>query len=65
MAKLVLARILKKKRVSKRRLAKDLGMRYSNVFALFKPAYNPTFRMLERIAKALGCRIRDLIDEKP
>lgn len=38
-------------------------MKYENVFKLFGKTANPTFKTLATVAKAMGCRIRDLIEE--
>lgn len=40
-----------------------MGIRYENVFRLFRPEYNPRFSRLVEIARAVGCRVRDLIEE--
>lgn len=63
MPKLILGKILKKKKLSKRQFAKRLACQYHSVFQFFKPDYNPTFKMMCRWAKAVPCRIRDLYEE--
>jgi transcriptional regulator with XRE-family HTH domain len=63
MARLILSDVLKQKGLSKRQFAKLLGVRYENVFRLFHKGYNPRFDRLCEIAKALRCRVRDLIRE--
>jgi hypothetical protein len=63
MPRLILAKVLKKHKLSKRQFAKRLEMEYRHVFALFHSDYNPTFRMMVRWAKAIPCRVRDLIEE--
>lgn len=63
MAKLILAKILKAKGMSKRQFAKNLGIHYHSVFQFFKPTYNPTFKMIVRWAKAAGVKVKDLIKE--
>ncbi len=63
MAKLVIEKLLKQKDLSKREFAKRLGMDYSNVQRCFKPSFDPRFSTLERCAKALGVKVRDLFEE--
>lgn len=63
MAKIILAAVLKRKRLSKRQFAKRLGISYHNVFRYFHEGYDPKFSLLCRWAKALGVRVRDLIEE--
>jgi DNA-binding phage protein len=63
MARVALAKVLKRKKVSKRSFAKLAGMHYTNVFKACRPAANPTLRTLEKWARLLGCRVRDLIEE--
>jgi transcriptional regulator with XRE-family HTH domain len=63
MAKLILGSVLKRKKMTKMEFAKRMGIKYAAVFAYFRPTYNPTFRMMERWAKVLGVRIRDLFQE--
>ena len=67
MPRIQLAEILQKKHLSKRQFSIRLGVKYHSVFQFFKPAYNPTFKMMCRWAKAADCRVRDLIgdDLKP
>lgn len=62
-AHLLLDEVLKKKKVSKRQFAKRLGMDYASVFRYFREGYDPKLSTLERFAKALDCRIRDLYEE--
>lgn len=63
MPRLVLARALKKKRLSKRQFALRLGIAYHNVFRLFHATHDPRFSALKKYAKAIGCKIRDLYQE--
>lgn len=63
MAKLDLASILKKKKLSKRKFAQMLGVSYHNVFRLFHDDQDPKLSTLTKWAKLLGCRVRDLIKE--
>jgi transcriptional regulator with XRE-family HTH domain len=60
-AKLILQKVLKAQGMSKRQLAKNMGIEYRHVFAFFRPGFNPTLKTLERIAKGLGVKISDLI----
>lgn len=63
MVKIILADILKTKRLSKRQLAIRMGLPYAQVFRFFRKGWNPTIKTLERIAKAAGVKIVDLIKE--
>ncbi len=63
MPTLTLAAALKKKKMSKRKFAKNLECQYHSVFQFFKPDYNPTFKMMCRWAKAAGCKVKDLYQE--
>lgn len=63
MPQLVLAKALKRKKLSKRQFAKRLGVGYDYIFRLFRPGLNPRFDTLCRYARAIGCRVRDLIEE--
>lgn len=63
MAKLILAEVLKKKGLSKRQFAKRIGKDYSAVFRYFREGYDPKLSTLEDWAKALHCRVRDLVEE--
>lgn len=63
MPKLVLGEVCKRKGVSKRELAKRLGIRYHNVFRLFHDDANPRLSQVFRYAAALKCKVRDLIKE--
>lgn len=63
MAKLLLAAILKKKNISKRKFAKLLDVDYAQSFRFFRKGYDPKLSMLEKWAKALDLRIRDLYKE--
>jgi transcriptional regulator with XRE-family HTH domain len=61
--RLILSQVLKKHKLSKRQFAIRLGAKEHSVYQFFKPEYNPTFKMLCRWAKAIGCRVKDLIKE--
>ncbi len=63
MPRLILAKILKEKGLSKRQFAKRLGIRYEHVFRLFRAGVNPKLSTLIAWAKALKCKVRDLIKE--
>jgi len=63
MAKLILAEVLKKKNLSKRQFAKRLKIDYSSVFRYFRDGYDPKLSTLERWAKAIGVKVRDLLEE--
>jgi DNA-binding Xre family transcriptional regulator len=58
-----LAAALKKRKISKRKFSKMLGIRYEHVFRLCKKDTNPRFKTLLKWAKLLRCRVRDLIRE--
>lgn len=62
--RLTLGRALKKHGITKYAFAKRLGASYPGVFQYFRPAYNPTFKMMCRWAKAIGCKISDLYSER-
>jgi DNA-binding Xre family transcriptional regulator len=61
--KLKLEAIMQKRKISKYRLAQMLGLPTSSVFRYFKPDYDPKLSSLEKIAKALEVKVRDLLDE--
>lgn len=63
MHKLILASVLKKKKISKYRFAKLLGQDYNSVFRYFRPGYDPKLSTLAKWADVLGVRIRDLFKE--
>ncbi len=64
MAKLALSDALKKKKLSKRQFAKRLGItQYHNVFRFFRDDRDPKLSTLTKWAKAIGCKVRDLIKE--
>jgi DNA-binding Xre family transcriptional regulator len=63
MAKLILGKVLKKKKLSKRKFAKLLEIDYSNVWRLFKEGADPKLSTLAKWAKILKCKVRDLIEE--
>ena len=63
MAKFILGEVLKKKGISKYKLAKLLGEHYTNVFRYFRKGYDPKLSKLAFLAKRLGVRVKDLIKE--
>ncbi len=63
MPKLRLAAVLKRRKMSKRKFAKLLEIEYPNVFRYFHEDYDPKLSTVFRWAKALGCKVRDLIQE--
>lgn len=63
MAKLILKAMLKKRKISQYRLAILLKMDGKNVARLFRPDYDPKLSTLNRLAKVLKCKVRDLLKE--
>lgn len=63
MARLILDKMLKRRKLSKRQFAKRLDIEYNNVFRYFRNGYDPKLSSLEKWAKAIGCKVRDLIEE--
>ena len=63
MSRIILADVLKKKRISKREFGRRLGIDPKNVFRLFKATADPRFSELRRYAKAIGCKVRELIKD--
>jgi transcriptional regulator with XRE-family HTH domain len=61
--KLKLATILEKKKISKYRLAQLLEVPTPSVFRYFRAGYDPKLSTLEKIAKVLDIKVRDLLDE--
>jgi DNA-binding Xre family transcriptional regulator len=61
--KLKIEAILQKKKISKYRLAQLLDVPTSTVFRYFKAEYDPKLSTLEKVAKALEVKVRDLLDE--
>lgn len=63
-AKVALAKILKKKGLSKYKFAQLIGMQdRSNLVRCFKPGYDPRLSTLEKWAKALDVSVKDLIED--
>ncbi|MGZ3686660.1 MAG: helix-turn-helix domain-containing protein [Bdellovibrionota bacterium] len=63
MAKLLLADVLKKKKLSKRQFAKRLGIPYHYVFRYFRAGYDPKLSTVEIWARTLKVRMRDLFKD--
>lgn len=64
MARLILAQVLKRKGISKLEFGRRLGIKNpENVYRLFRPGVDPHFSALKRYARALRCKVRDLIKE--
>lgn len=63
MAKHLLDAVLKKKGISKRQFAKKLYVEYYSVFRYFREGYDPKLSTLAKWAKAIPCKVRDLIKE--
>lgn len=63
MARVVLAKVLKEKKMTKYRFAKLIGVEYSNVVRYFKADYNPRLSTLESWSKALNVSVKDLIED--
>lgn len=61
--KLKIKDFLNKKEISQYELAKRMSIPAHHVTNMVKPDFNPTFKTLQKIAQALECKIRDLIDE--
>ena len=54
-------KVRKKKRVTKKELAKRRRVSKSRISQIEDPDHRPTSRVYERVAKALGCGLEDLI----
>lgn len=63
MARVVLAKILKEKKITKYRFAKLIGSDYSNIVRYFKPDFNPRLSTLEKWAEVLDVSIKDLVED--
>lgn len=63
MVKLRIRHHVKRRKLTHRAFARQLGMTERNAYKLYEPGYNPTVRTLARVAKVLRLKIRDLIDE--
>lgn len=63
MPRVNLDRILKRKKLSRRKFARLIGIDYKNVSRMFRPTFDPRLSSLASYAKRLGVRVRDLIEE--
>ncbi len=63
MAKVILNKILERKKISKRQFAKLLKMDYPSVFRFFRPGYDPKLSTLERWAKVLNVKLKELLED--
>lgn len=63
MAKVDLTRALKKAKLSKRQFSFRLGIDPKNSPRMFRKEFDPRISDLTKYAKAIGCRVRDLIKE--
>jgi hypothetical protein len=63
MAKVLLAEVLKKKKISKRQFAKMIEKDYREIFRYCMAGYDPKLSSLQKWAKALGVKIKDLYKE--
>lgn len=61
--KLKIKSALKERGVSQYELARRLGLQTQHITKMVKITYNPTFYTLVRIAEAIDCKVRDLIEE--
>jgi transcriptional regulator with XRE-family HTH domain len=62
-ARVVLAKILKEKKITKYRFAKMIGSDYSNIVRYFKPDFNPRLSTLEKWSEVLDVSVKDLIED--
>lgn len=62
-AKLKIKSVLKKYEVSQYELAKRLDVPTNHITNMIKSDYNPTFKTLKKLAKAVGCKISEFIEE--
>jgi ribosome-binding protein aMBF1 (putative translation factor) len=63
-AKLQIEKVLEKKGMSKRQFAKLIVEDYGNVFRFFRPGYDPKLSTLNKWAKALNVKVKDLLVEE-
>lgn len=63
MARLVLKELLRRKRISVRAFSRLINTDISGAFRAVRPDYNPTLKTMTLWAKALKCKVRDLIKE--
>jgi transcriptional regulator with XRE-family HTH domain len=56
-------RFRRKKGLTQYQLAQDIGLRQESISRIEKGKYNPSLGTLERIAKALGVTVAELLKE--
>ncbi|MBK9293892.1 MAG: helix-turn-helix transcriptional regulator [Oligoflexia bacterium] len=61
--KLKIKAALQEHKMSQYQLANLMGLQTQHITNMVKPGYNPTFNTLVRISDAIGCKVRDLIEE--
>lgn len=62
-AKLKLKKVLKNYKITQYELSKRLDVPTNYVTKIVKPNFNPTLKTLKKLAKAIGCKVSDLIDD--
>jgi DNA-binding XRE family transcriptional regulator len=60
---IILGKILKKKKMSKRQFSKLLGVEYRNIFRVFREGYDPKFSTMADWARVLSIKVKDLFEE--
>ena len=45
-------------------VAASAGMKRPNLLRILRGQQNPTIKTMERLARALGCHVTDLLDER-
>jgi transcriptional regulator with XRE-family HTH domain len=63
MAKVILKKILDRKKISYRQFAKLMNYSETGVYRWLKETWDPRLSTLQKIARRLKLRVRDLIDE--
>jgi DNA-binding XRE family transcriptional regulator len=61
--KIILGKILKKRKLSKRQFAKLLGVEYRNIFRVFREGYDPKFSTMADWARVLQVKVKDLFED--
>lgn len=62
--RVLLDKVLKKYKMSRYRFAKELGIDPKNSPRMFRDDFNPRVSDLETYAKAIGCKIRELLPNR-
>jgi len=62
-AKLKIKAALQERGISQYQLAQLLGLQTQHITKMVKANYNPTFKTLVKVSEAIGCKVKDLIDE--